>query len=103
MSSRIVHVEIHGQRYAIRSDLDPQYITELAAYVDEKIQSAARELATGDPLRLAVIASLNVADELFRAREEASSVEGRLLDRTAEIERLVDSVLDRARLRVVNE
>ena len=30
MSSRVVHVDIHGQRYAVRSDLDPQYIAELA-------------------------------------------------------------------------
>jgi cell division protein ZapA len=103
MSSRIVHVEIHGQRYAIRSGLDPQYIAELAAHVDEKIQGATLELATGDPLRLAVIAALNIADELFRAREDASTVEDRVRDRTADIERLVDSVLDRARLRVVNE
>lgn len=103
MSSRTVHVQIQGQRYAIRSGLDPQYITELSAYLDDKIQAAARELSTGDPLRLSIVAALNIADELFRAREDVSGAETRLLDRTAAIERLVDSALDRTRLRVVNE
>ena len=38
MSIRVVHVDIHGQQYAIRSELDPQYIGELAAYLDEKMR-----------------------------------------------------------------
>ena len=37
---RVVHVEIHGQQYPIRSGLDPAYVAELAAYVDEKMRLA---------------------------------------------------------------
>ena len=92
-SSRVVQVDIHGQRYAVRSDLDPAYISELAAYLDEKMQLASRETQSADSLRVAVIAALNVADELFRARAEGSGIEGAVLARTAEIERLVDAVL----------
>jgi len=94
-----IQVEIHGQRYALRSDLDPQYVSEVAAYLDEKMKLAARELTTADPLRVAVIAALNVADELFRARTAATSTtssEGKLLARAADIERLVDQVLKAA-------
>ena len=91
MKSRVVHVQIHGQQYAVRSDLDPQYISELAAYVDDKMRQAGREIATADALRIAVIAALNVADELFRAR--SSSAESQWLSRTADLERLVDEAL----------
>ena len=101
MSSRVVHVEIHGQRYAIRSELDPQYIGELSAYLDEKMRAAARELSSTDPLRIAVIAALNIADEVFKARADAVGADGRVRARTAEIERLVDAVLDEAKARVV--
>jgi cell division protein ZapA len=103
MPNRVVHVEIQGQRYAVRSELEPSYIAELAAYVDEKMRLAAIELQNTDPTRIAVIAALNVADELFRARADGSGFEGRLFQRTAEIERLVDTVLADARLRAVNE
>ena len=103
MKGRVVHVVIHGQRYAVRSDLDPSYIADLSAYVDEKMRLAAKELQSGDPLRVAVIAALNVADELYRARADGSGIEGRYVKRTAEIERLVDAALGQVRARVVNE
>jgi cell division protein ZapA len=86
-------VQIHGQRYAVRSELEPQYVGELASYVDEKMRQAARELASADPLRVAVVAALNIADDLYNARAESSGTEGRLLARAADIERLVDAVL----------
>jgi cell division protein ZapA len=102
--SKVVHVEIHGQRYAVRSDLDAQYIAELAGYLDEKMGSAARELSSADPLRIAVIAALNITDELYRARADSRGIEGRLHARAEAIERLVDAVLDDARERIaVNE
>jgi cell division protein ZapA len=102
MSMRVVHVDIHGQQYAIRSELDPQYIGEIAGYLDEKMQLAARELASNDPLRVAIIAALNVVDELHRARSDSRGAEGRLLARAADIERIVDAVLADAAKQVVN-
>lgn len=93
MSPRVVTVEIHGQRYAVRSDLDQAYITELATYVDQKMRLAADELSSADSLRIAVIAALNLADELYRSREDGAGVEDRVLEKTAALERLVDAVL----------
>jgi cell division protein ZapA len=92
---RVVTVQIHGQQYAVRSDLDPQYVGELAAYVDEKMRLASREVATVDPVRVSVVAALNIADELFRARSARQSPDERdWLARAADLERLVDAALD---------
>ncbi|GMV21129.1 MAG: cell division protein ZapA [Vicinamibacterales bacterium] len=93
MSNRVITVEIHGQRYAVRSELDQAYIAELAAYVDHKMRLAADELSSADSLRIAVIAALNLADELHRVRAEVQGREGDVLERTAALERLVDAVL----------
>src|SRR4030095_13130674 len=103
MSTRVVNVEIHGQRYAVRSELDPQYVGELATYLDDKMGAASRELSTTDPLRVAVVAALNIADELFKARADSVGADHRVRTRAAEIERLVDAVLDEAKARVVNQ
>lgn len=100
--AQVVHVDIHGQRYAVRSDLDPQYIGELAAYVEEKMRLAAQELTTSDTSKVLIVAALNIADELFRVRAEATGSEGRLMARAIEIERMVDAVLGDARQRVVS-
>lgn len=64
----VVSVEILGLRYPIRSALDAGYVTELAAFVDAKMQAAAADGDPGDSVKIAVLAALNIADELFRLR-----------------------------------
>ncbi|HKB09529.1 MAG TPA: cell division protein ZapA [Vicinamibacterales bacterium] len=89
----VLSVEIHGQRYPIRSTLDQAYVARLASYVDEKMRAAADQTPTGDSLRIAVLVALNVADELFRCRDAARARSGELAERAGELERLLDRLL----------
>jgi cell division protein ZapA len=91
--SHVVSVEIRGQRYPIRSDLDATYVNGLATYVDEKIRAASETSPSGDSLRLAVIAALNIADELFRCQDVQNASRGALAERAEALERLVDAAL----------
>ena len=61
--SRVVPVEIHGQRYPIRSTLDEAYVARLAAFVDERIRAAADSTPArrGAPITQTVIAGLEVS------------------------------------------
>ena len=93
--NRIVTVEIHGQRYPIKSGLDAAYVADLAAYVDEKMRLALKECPSGDTLKVAVLAALNIADELFRCRGAGSLEHAELVRRTADLERLVSAAIDR--------
>jgi cell division protein ZapA len=90
---RVIPVEIHGQRYPIRSTLDAEYVGRLAAYVNAKMGAAAETTPTGDSLRLAVLAALNIADELFRCRDVNQQRDGALAERAGELERLLDRLL----------
>jgi cell division protein ZapA len=91
--TRVVTVEIAGQRYPIRSALDERYVTELAAYVDMKMRAAQDSAPTSDTLGLAVLVALNIADEYFRARSQQSDAHGALNARTLRLEQIVDEVL----------
>jgi len=91
--AKSVSVEIFGQRYPIRSSLDPEYIRRLAAYVDGKIRAAGDSALSGDATRLAVLAALNIADELFRHLETSRLRDGSVAERAEELERLLDRVL----------
>ena len=91
--SRVVTVEIGGQRYPIRSALDERYVAELSAYVDGKMRAAAEAAPASDLLGLAILVALNIADEYFRARDLQSSARGELNDRALRLEQLVDEVL----------
>lgn len=92
-NARVIPISIQGQQYPIRTSLDPEYVLQLAAFVDDKMRAAAESTATGDSLRLAVLAALNIADELFRCRDLSDERDGRIAARTEELERLVDRVL----------
>ena len=91
--SRVVTVEIGGQRYPIRSSLDERYVAELAAYVDQKMRAASQAAPASDMLGIAVLVALNIADEFFRARDQQSNSHGELNDRALRLERLLDGVL----------
>ena len=92
-TGRVVSVEIHGQQYPIRSQLDAAYVAELAAYVDEKMRLALTETPSGDTLKLAVLAAINIADEYFRARDEDERRQSTVADRAGALERMVDLAL----------
>jgi cell division protein ZapA len=93
MAEGMVPVQIFGQRYPIRSALDPQYVQELASYVDERMRAAAEQSPAGDSLRLAVLAALNIADEACRVLDAEDGRPATLSTRLAEIERLIDEAL----------
>ena len=62
-----VTVEIYDQVYHLRG-VDPAYIEHLAAMVDEKMRAVSAQGGTVDSLRVAVLAALNIADELSGLR-----------------------------------
>ena len=92
--TRVVTVEIAGQRYPIRSALDERYIAELSAYVESKMRLASDSAPTSDILGLAMLVALNLADEVFRLRAQHSEANGELNARALRLERIVDEVLD---------
>jgi cell division protein ZapA len=62
-----VVVEIYDQVYQLRGT-DPAHIERLAAIVDSKMRAVSAHGATVDSLRVAVLAALNIADELTSLR-----------------------------------
>jgi cell division protein ZapA len=92
-----VTVEIYDQFYHL-SGQDPEHIRELAAIVDAKMRAVAAQGKTADSLRVAVLAALNLADELSQAtsadpragRARAATLRG-LLDEVLQAERKTGS------------
>ena len=64
--SEYVTVEIYDQLYHL-SGQNPKHIHELAACVDAKMRAVAAHGKTADSLRVAVLAAINLADELSQA------------------------------------
>ena len=69
-STTTLEVEIFGETYHVRGDNDPEYLQELAALVDAKMTEVAAHLKTVDRTKIAILAALNVADDLVRCRKD---------------------------------
>ena len=95
--NHVVMVDIQGLRYPVRSALDPGYVHKLARYVDRTMDAASSAVPIGESTKLAVLAALNIADESFRSRDDESRVATELVEKAAELERLIDAVLDKHR------
>ncbi len=91
--SRVVTVEIQGQQYPIKTTLDVVYVQRLASHVNARMEQAAATAPSADTVGLAILTALNIADELFRARDQQTSASGSLAERAAALERIVDQAL----------
>jgi cell division protein ZapA len=70
-----VGVEIYDQVYHLRG-VDAGHIEQLAALVDTKMRAVAAHGSTVDSLRVAVLAALNIADELLALRQRYEALAG---------------------------
>lgn len=88
-----VKVEICGSEYRIRGDADPECIQEIAHYVDSKMREVTSETSLGSTLKVAILAALNIAGELFREREDRNRLLAQVQERAEELTRSLDSEL----------
>lgn len=89
-----VRVTIFGEEYTIRSEMDPEYTRACARHVDDAIQSAHVQSHVSEPHKAAILAALEITDELFRARSERDRLLGDVTDRVASLRARVEEALD---------
>ncbi|HEU4725839.1 MAG TPA: cell division protein ZapA [Candidatus Eisenbacteria bacterium] len=89
---KTLSVMIFGSEYKIKG-ADPAYIQEVAAYVDGKMRELESRLTGGTPTKIAILTSMNVADELFRQKEELARLEAELRERAQRLERALGECL----------
>lgn len=90
-------VEIFGQEYKLKGVGNPQYIHKIAGYVDSKMREIAHSSGIMSQSRIAILAALNITDELYQEREERERVQGELEGKAAKLGRLLDIEIDAQR------
>ncbi len=87
-------IDIYDQSYNVNAGENEEYLKDLAAYVDTKMREASEATRTVDSLKVAVLAALNIADELFTLRERQQQIEGPLRKRVEKCVALVEKALE---------
>jgi cell division protein ZapA len=88
-----VTVEIYGQTYNVRGEGDPAYLTDLAQFVDRRMREIASQLSTLDPLKIAILAALNLADELHVSEREKKEAAGIWMEKAEQLANALDGTL----------
>ncbi len=93
-SPQSVKVEIYNQSYNIRGDGDPEYITQLADFVDRRMRDVAAGTLTVDSLKVAILAALHIADELHQLKRRYEQMDAQVAQKTVEFSQLIDQVFE---------
>jgi cell division protein ZapA len=84
-----VTVTIFGQEYTLRGDADAEYVQKVARFVDERMQDVARSSSAASTAKVAILAAVNIADELFREQKQRHDSQVTLEDRSDQLARLL--------------
>lgn len=63
-------IQIYGKTYSLKSSSDQMSMEEVAAYVDAKMRELAAALSKTSSADLAVLAALNIAQELIELQKQ---------------------------------
>lgn len=91
-----VDIEILGQKYPIRSEEAPDYVRQLASFVDRRAREIRGDAPGQDSVRVLALAALDITDELFRLRDERKEQEVDQKDvsaRLGALRQLLDAVV----------
>jgi cell division protein ZapA len=91
-----VTVEIYDQIYHLSGE-DAEHIRALAELVDSRMRAVAAQGRTADSLRVAVLAALNLADELSQAEQAGGGDARHAYARAASLRGMLDEVLEEER------
>lgn len=87
---RTYEVEILGQRFNIKSEESQEHVNRVVSYVSEKMKTISKDAKTMSLHHAAILALLNVADELFKSKQEVEVYKDNVLERTKNIIHLID-------------
>ena len=63
-------IQIYGKTYSLKSSSDQMSMEDVAAYVDAKMRELAAALSKTSSADLAVLAALNIAQELMELQKQ---------------------------------
>ncbi len=91
-----VTVTIFGSEYTLKGDADPAYVREVARIVDERMREVAGKVQSPVLGKVAILAAVNLADEMLREKRLRLETEAAVEDRSIQIARLLDMEMKQA-------
>jgi cell division protein ZapA len=88
---RSISVTIAGQKLTIKSDAEESYVHSLAELVDDRIRQVQKGAKTAPRDAVAMLAALQIADDLVRERSGRAELRRRVREKSRAIRALIAS------------
>ena len=85
-----VTVNIYGHEYTLKGEADADYVQEVARYVDAKMREIGSTSSVASTTKVAILAAINIADELFREKQRRHEALSMLDERSGRMADLLD-------------
>ncbi len=89
-----IDVEIFGSVYHVRGEQDQEYLRRLADVVDGKMREISRHVPVVDSGKIAILAALNLADELLQCNNQQEGERVEMMEKVEELTGLLTEALD---------
>jgi cell division protein ZapA len=93
MEKRQLRVDVLGTSFVIQSEESPEHLALLSSFVRDRIEEVKARYTFADPLTVAVLAALNIADDLFKARGGRETMAA--VKQASEIETVAERLISR--------
>lgn len=93
MEENKVKVNIYGHTYTIQGDASPEYILQIAEYVNSKMEDVNKNISNGNLVQVAILTALNIADEYFQLKDMEVGITGELEQKTRALISMLDEGL----------
>ena len=95
LNPKVLKVKILGQDYVVRSSAGQKYLNDVSAYVNDKMEEImASGIDDSQQLRIAVLAAMNITDELFSFKKAKEKFVNKVEAKTLAITEFIDNRIE---------
>lgn len=87
---RSVTVTVAGLKFQLKTEADEAYVKALAHLVNERVDEARQSARTAPTHQVALLAALNLADELLRTRRDSKAFKAKVREKSRTIIDILD-------------
>ena len=92
LNPKVLKVNILGQDYVVRSSAGQKYLNEVSAFLNNKMEEIkASGIDDSQQLRIAILAAMNITDELFTYRKEKKKFVDKVEAKTIAITEFIEN------------
>ena len=79
-------IKIFGREYNVGDNLPPDHMREVARYLNNKMEEISKEISNRSYSDIAVLAALNITDDLLEERKLKAEAEAKLKKLLSQLE-----------------